>query len=143
MRGRLTTEKLALKAQKWGRLYVKNNFNGTKTTLQTYDTKNPNTAAAIASENLRKPNIREVILEELEKQGMTQDTTAKIHKRNITQAKNISASNVALDMKYRLEGAYAPEERTTRTITMNLNSPEDIEKALQILKEQMKELDNG
>jgi phage terminase small subunit len=35
--------------------------NGTHSALEAYDTQSPNTAGAIASENLRKPNVREYL----------------------------------------------------------------------------------
>lgn len=35
--------------------------NGTQSALKVYDTKDPNVAGAIASENLRKPKIRQMI----------------------------------------------------------------------------------
>lgn len=41
--------------------YVENGHNGTQAALQVYDTTDENTAAVIASENLRKPKIESAI----------------------------------------------------------------------------------
>lgn len=52
--------------------YIANGGNGTKAALAVYDTDNPRTAAAIASENLTKPNVIEAI-----RRGSEDDKIAK------------------------------------------------------------------
>ena len=51
--------------------YTNNGGNGTQAALKAYDTTDPNVAKVIASENLTKPNVKEAIDREMEKQGLT------------------------------------------------------------------------
>lgn len=55
------TKKLTLKQQGFIKDYVATNGNGTRAVLNNYDTTDYKTASVMASENLEKPCIREVI----------------------------------------------------------------------------------
>ena len=44
---------------------------GIQAALIAYDTTSPNVAGAIAAENLQKPNVKEAIDKEMERQGLT------------------------------------------------------------------------
>lgn len=59
----LTGTKLTPKQAGFVKEYVRNGGNGTQAVLKTYDTNNANIAHSIASENLRKPTIKEEIEE--------------------------------------------------------------------------------
>ena len=120
-----------MKQEAFSRAYVKSKFNGTKAAKETYNPINDNSAALIASENIRKPQVKQRINELLD-QIIPEDKALNILNRNLTQDKNIPASNQALDMHFKLKGAYAPEKK----INLNANlTPEQIESRL-------KELDN-
>ena len=88
----------------------------------------------MAVENLNKPSIRQEILKRMEEKGLTGNTIATIHKRNIKQSKNYAASNTALDMLYQLQEAYPIQ----KTLTANLN----IDLSPDKLKEKREELMN-
>lgn len=53
--------KLTIKQTKFVKEYVKTDGNGTEAALSSYDTKDYATAAAISSENLNKPLVKEAI----------------------------------------------------------------------------------
>lgn len=54
------TKKLTIKQQRFTKEYL-HSGNGTRAALKAYGTKDPVVAASIAHENLRKPQIRELI----------------------------------------------------------------------------------
>ena len=66
-----------LKQRMFVKEYVKNKGNGTKAALKVYDTKDYETGAAIAVENLNKPLIKTLMQEALESVGLTKDKIAK------------------------------------------------------------------
>lgn len=76
------------------------------------DTGNPNRrlAAAIASENLTKPNIIAYIDLKLEEYGFSDDNVKKQHLFNLNQFADLTAKNKAIDMFYKLKGKYAAEK---------------------------------
>lgn len=49
---------LTIKQKKFVNEYIKSNGNGQQSAMKVYDTKDPNVARAIASENLTKPNVK-------------------------------------------------------------------------------------
>lgn len=127
--------KFEYKAKRFGERYVANNFNGTKTALELYDTKNPDVGATIASENLRKPQIREAIIDALNDIGVDNDLISKIHKRNLTQEAHLPSSNQALDMYYKIGGTYAPEKKLTGSFTIPNNTKELEAKIAELINE--------
>lgn len=96
--------------------------------------KREQTIRLIAHENLQKPHIKEsltVKIEALLKKDKT--SVENIHKRNIEQD-NISASNQALDMYYKLGGEYSPEKR----LNINANLTEhNVDSRIEELKQQL------
>ncbi len=78
--------------------------NGTRSVLNNYDVKKENTAAVIASENLRKPHIISAIDAQLEKIGFTSDFVLAIHKRNMQQKRDLRTSQVAVKDYYAITG---------------------------------------
>ena len=135
-------KKIELKAQQFAKSYLKNKCNGTKTALEVYDTESKNTAHAIASENLQKPTFQRAILKEMEAQGLTDKGLMNIHKRNLEQAELLPSSNAALDMAYKLRGDYAPEKKQSISLNIDINNPEAIDKRIEELTTQLKELSN-
>jgi len=94
------------------------------------------TAGAMAVENLNKPSIRQEILKRMEEKGLTGNTIATIHKRNIKQSKNYAASNTALDMLYQLQEAYPIQKTLNANINIDL-SPEQLKSKRQELEEEL------
>lgn len=64
-------KKLTMKEQKFVTAYIENGGNGTKAALEAYDVGSENAAAHLASKNLRKPAIEEILKAEMERQGIT------------------------------------------------------------------------
>lgn len=62
---------MTIKQKLFVKNYIERNGNGTQAALESYDTTNPNVAHSIATENLRKPTIREAIEEVLHSKGLT------------------------------------------------------------------------
>ena len=73
----MAQKKLTVKQTKFVKEYVKNDGNGTKAALASYDTKDYETANAIAVENLQKPSIKQAIEQALEKHEITMDAAVK------------------------------------------------------------------
>jgi hypothetical protein len=82
--------------------------------LATYDTDDSRTAHAIASENLRKPAIQAAVAQLLDAGGLSDEKLLAIHAHYLglytSENPRMKAIGLnALDMAYRLKGAYAPE----------------------------------
>lgn len=131
-------KKADLKYEAFANSYIKNGFNGTKTAKELYNPKDDNSAATIASDNLRKPKVQEKIKEAMEKAGLTHDFIAEATKRNIKQSKNYGASNSAIDIYHKLEGNYAPERRAN----LNINVPANLDIAMKELLQELESLNN-
>lgn len=116
-------DKLTKKQEKFIEVYA-DTHNGTKAALEAYNTDSPTTAAVIASENLRKPNIIAAIEEVLPERVLLQ-----VHREGLFASREIWKNNNAtkkvehvgdeadhsvrakfLDMAYKLKGVYAPEK---------------------------------
>lgn len=99
--------------------------NGTEAALAAYDTKSENVAASIASENLRKPKILDVLEE-----ALPDHLLAEVHREGLYATKTVfdkDGESVAedadfnarakyLDMAYKLRGKYAPEKKLTLNV---------------------------
>lgn len=68
---------LTIKQKKFVKAYVKNDGNGTKAALESYDTTDYDTANQIAVENLQKPTVKEAIDAALEKADITIEKAIK------------------------------------------------------------------
>lgn len=102
--------------------YIETGGNGTEAALAAYDTTDRNTAAVIASENLIKPKILDVL-----EQALPDHLLAEVHREGLYATKavfNDKGENVAedadfnarakyLDMAYKLRGKYAPDKKLT------------------------------
>jgi hypothetical protein len=78
-----------------------------------YKVKDPRVAAAISSENLRKPHIMAYIDSLLVEYGFNDDNVEKQHLFVLNQYADLQAKNKAIDMFYKLKGTYAPEKKVT------------------------------
>jgi hypothetical protein len=118
--------------------------NGTQAALIAYDTDDPHTAHSIASENLQKPALQAAVAELLDAEGLSDGKLLAIHAHYLglytsgnPQLKAIGLK--ALDMAYRLKGAYAPERHR---IESEPHIPaEALEQVTRVLRE-VQELEN-
>lgn len=134
--------KLTMKQTKFVKEVAKGKT-GEAAALSAYNTDDPNTARSIASENLTKPNIREAIEKEMERQGITIESAIKpvamALNANImgkTLAGNIVDSGVPdVDMRLKghdramkLMGAHKEEKPTNMFFSNNINIGEEFVK---------------
>lgn len=105
---------------------------GVQAALNNYDTEDYDTAASIASENLRKPKI----VNALEK-ALPDDLLAKVHVEGLHASKEVWKNNESgevekvskepdyavrhkyLDSAYKLKGSYAPEKSVNVSIEVS------------------------
>ena len=97
---------LTLKEKKFSDLYLQFNGNGTRAAFETYNCKNARVAAAVASENLTKPNIIAYLNFKLEEYGFNEENVKKQHLFILNQFADLSAKNKAIDMYYRVTNRY-------------------------------------
>lgn len=97
-------EEFTPKRKKFVTKYIENGGNGTQAVLDTYNTDSSNVANQIALENLRKPTVIRAIDQVLQGVGLTDDVVAKIHKRNMTQDKDLRVSQTAVKDYYGVTG---------------------------------------
>jgi hypothetical protein len=68
---------LTVKQRKFISAYIANSGNGTQAALASYNTKDPIVAARIASENVRKPDIRAALEIAFEQQGINESRVVR------------------------------------------------------------------
>lgn len=127
----MANKRLTKKEKGFVKDYLKTG-NGTRSALNNYDTTSENTAAVIASENIRKPHIKILVedafpdemLFEIHKQGLK---STKVISANITYGEADEKTNdfievpdhqtihKYLDTAYKLKGSFAPEKHDITT----------------------------
>ncbi len=107
------TTKLSLKQKRFCQYYIETHGNGTEAVLKAgYDinmkngSPDRNIAKSIASENLTKPDILAHINDLLDKAGMCDENVAIQHLFLINQHQDLGVKTRAIDMYYKLKGAY-------------------------------------
>ncbi len=105
--------KLTKKQKKFVGTYLETG-NGAQSALVAYDTQDYNTAASLASENLRKPNIRAYLEDRAEKAA---EMVYQLSQEAVGEAIRLNASRDILD-----RAGYAAVEKS---ITMNVNYTPD------------------
>lgn len=99
--------------------YIENGGNGTQAALVAYETESKDTARAIASENLIKPNVVNYL-----EAALPDDLLAEVHREGLFATKTVfdkdgnvlaedadfNARAKYLDMAYKILGKYAPEK---------------------------------
>src|SRR5690349_1845932 len=96
---------LTLKQKLFCKTYIDNGGNGTEAVLNSgYRVKDGdrNTAAMIASENLRKPNIKNYIEELYKADGLNASKVEYEHSYVINQRNDLSTKMKAIDIYYKL-----------------------------------------
>ncbi len=109
---------------------------GVEAAMNNYDVSNYNTAAVIASENLKKPKIVNAIEE-----ALPDDLLAQVHREGLLATKGVyvkteegnekveeepdhSVRHKFLDSAYKLKGSYAAEKQITLSISTVLDDLE-------------------
>lgn len=85
--------------------------------LAAYDTTDPATASAIASETLKKPNVQEALHMELERQGITLEKIVK----PVANALNSEEVELQLKGHDRAMKIIAPRNGEGATVNINFN----------------------
>lgn len=120
--------------------------NGTEAALANYDTESENTAAAIASQNLRKPKILNLVEEKL-----PNDELFQIHREGLYASKpyfdeegnkvsedaDYNVRHKYLDTAYKLKGSYAPDRH------VNVNVEVEADAVIKELTSKLNELHRG
>ncbi len=128
--------KLTLKQRVFLKEYIKHR-NGTKAVMIAYCTNDPNTAGAIASENLRKPKISDAIEKIMNLEGLSLQSLASRLKDIITNPKPEDAVSVkAIDTFGRWTGLDHP--RSVINIE-SPKSPEEVQSLIDRMKSNVKQ----
>lgn len=123
-----TPRKLSLKQKQFVKAYIENGGNATKAALEVYNAKNYNTAHAIASENLQKVTIKQVLGEVSESVGITNEYIFE-NLRKVTEAgigikaKNSDSLN-GLALMAKINGIIQPQ----KTAHLRIEMKEDLDK---------------
>lgn len=94
--------------------------NATEAVRRNYNVSDDLTARVIGSENLTKPNIQEVIKSLAER--IDDDTLILKHRQFLNSDKE-EIGIKALDMGYKLKGAYAPEKSIALNVNADITNP--------------------
>lgn len=101
--------------------YLSNNTNGTNAAISAgYKIKKKNgvpsrtVASAIAAENLSKPSIYAYKTIKLKESGFNDKNVGKQHLFLVNQNSDLMNKRAAIDMYYKLTGAYAPEAKSIK-----------------------------
>ncbi len=100
----------------------------------------PGSVRVAASRILNNKEFKKTLIEELELKGLNDEKVAEIHRRNLTQEDNLTASNTAIDMYNKVKGNYAPQR--SENITLNLTGKE-LQEHKKNLLEELKEVSNA
>jgi hypothetical protein len=104
---------LTVKQRRFVKHYVESG-NGTEAAVLAYDVADRNTARSIGTENLRKPAIQDAVADLLDAGGLSDEKLLTIHVYYLglyaSENPRLKLLGLkALDMAYKLKGAYAPE----------------------------------
>ncbi len=101
---------MTLKQKTFVKRYLQNGGNGTRAVLDSYNVKNKHTAESIASENLRKPEVKRSIEIAMEANGLDDVYISELLREatvaGIGQRASNSDSLRGIEMMFRLKGAF-------------------------------------
>lgn len=117
---------LTMKQTKFVKEYTKTG-NGLKAAMKAYDTTDQNTACSIASENLRKPNIKLAIEDACNKSKLTVQHSINRLKKCIDSDKDDSVLR-GLNIFFNIIGANVHKIETTSEINVNINEKSILKK---------------
>jgi hypothetical protein len=128
---------LTVKQRRFVRHYLETG-NGTEAAMVAYDVADRNTARSIGTENLRKPAVQGAVAELLDAAGLSDEKLLAIHAHYLglyasADPRMKAIGLKALDMAYRLKGAYAPER--PRIETAPHVPAEALERVARVLRE--------
>src|SRR5262245_46301323 len=128
---------LTIKQRRFVKHYLETG-NGTEAAMVAYDVADRNTARSIGTENLRKPAVQDAVAELLDAGGLRDEKLLAIHAHYLglctSDNPRLKAIGLkALDMAYRLKGAYAPERH--RIEAEPRIPPEALEQLTRVLRE--------
>lgn len=102
-----------------------------------YECSNAKVAAAMAWENLRKPNLIAYINSKLEEFGFNDDEAYKQHLFLLNQHSDLKSKAKAIDMYYKIKGTYAPEKKDITTLGDKISSI-DLDNLAKIMANKLK-----
>jgi hypothetical protein len=111
------------KQRKFAKAYIETG-NGTQAALQSYDTKDPDVAGVIASENLGKPKVQ-LLIDGYAAKAV--DNIQDLAENAENEAVRLNANKDQLD-----RAGYKPVERSV-TVSMEVEAPQEIKDLTQIL----------
>lgn len=120
--------KVTEKEQKFVKEYVKNGGNGSKAALKAYKTDKPKQAATIAARNLQKPKIRDLLNEELKRQGITLERALQPIGKALVATKKDTDGSVVEDLDTQLKGSdralklLLPDQKSDINVSLNIDS---------------------
>lgn len=121
--------------------YVKTG-NGTKSALKVYDTKDISVASSIASENLKKPEIQNAILD-----ALPDDLLSRIHREGLEATRDdepdYGVRHKYLDTAYKLKGSYVAEPEAKTGNTYNMFFMPQAQEQVKAFEDNMKKLLQG
>ncbi|HEY2930867.1 MAG TPA: terminase small subunit [Acidobacteriota bacterium] len=138
----MTRKTTTLKQKAFIAEYLANGGNGTQAALKVYGTTDPGTAAVIANENLRKPNLKNEIRRLMGKVELREEDAMLVVKDALTADKtDIADHPVRLrgaDMVFRLKGTYPKEQppppaQGSKHLHLHLQSAEQVAAARRLL----------
>ena len=87
--------------------------NGTEAASRAYNVTKRETAGAIHNDNLQKPYIIDEIKRVCDSVGLDITSVLRIHKRNLTQSRNLSVSQTAVRDYYDIQGITKQHDNKT------------------------------
>lgn len=117
-------KKLTLKQKKFIENYLRNGGNATGAAMEVYTPKNRHVAESMGWENMRKPEIQEIIRQELERGGISLEDVLKNIKANMEAGMGVKArasdSLKASEILLKVMGAFPDQRRTSTTMSTEI-----------------------
>ncbi len=134
---------MTIKQRKFIKGYIKNRGNGTQAALDTYNVKNKHSAEVIASENLRKPEVRKQIEIALEANGLDDVYISELLREATVAGIGEKASNSdslrGIEMMLKLKGAFP--DKIQRSAHLRINYKKEVnEMSFNEISAKLKEL---
>ena len=125
-----------LKQQKLVDLLPKNGWNIKKSALLAGYSPNSAKNGHIL---IREEGVRKIMVD----YGLSEDEIIREHKKIIMQDRNLPAKNTAIDMAYKLTGAYAPTKSESKHLNIHAEmSPSEIDIRLKEIDKELKALED-
>ena len=116
--------KTALIKQKFPEAYVRNGLNGSKAIRELKPHLTERSSVVEQNRLLSDANIKEAVLEEMDKQGVNNGSVVGEFKHILLQRHHYPAKVAILDQYWKLKGYYAPEKSLHATLNIPTNLDE-------------------